>query len=250
MPHITVHGERIYYAGGPRRKRPLLLAIHGAGGDHRHWPDDLRKMEITDTVVVDLPAHGKSSGRSRRSVGAYADFIESLVDVLQVDAVTLAGHSMGGAIVLTLGLRQCSWLRRVILVGTGAKLRVEADILRLLDDDYPRAVERICGRAFAATVSDATKDRYRENMLQTPVAVTRNDFLACDGFDVMANVGDIDVSTLIVSGALDELTPPKYGNYLQNHIRQAAHTIIPDVGHMIALENPAAFIEAVAAFMA
>ena len=249
MPYITVDKERVYYTGGSRSGRPLLLAIHGAGGDHRHWPEHLRNLSTADCMLVDLPGHGKSKGSGRKSVDAYADFIESLVAALQLDKLTLAGHSMGGAILLTLALRQRPWLGSIILVGTGAKLRVAADLLRLLDEDYPKAVNLICSRAFAAAISGELMTQFREGLLRTSSEVTRNDFLACERFDVMEKIGAIRIPALIVSGSADEMTPPKYGSYLQEKIQGASHRIVAGAGHMLALEKPAAFIEAVTSFM-
>ena len=137
----------------------------------------------------------------------------------------------------------------MILVGTGAKLRVAKDLLRLLDTDYPAAVDLICNSAFGASIPASLLERYRRNLLQTSPAVTRDDYLACDRFDVMEQIEAIGIPTLILSGAADELTPPKYGNYLQRGIRGATHTIIAEAGHMIALEKPVEFLEAVAAFV-
>ena len=226
-----------------------MLVIHGAGGDHRHWPDGLHSIPDCDCMIVELPGHGKSGGSGRSSIEAYADFIESLVDGLQLDSVTLMGHSMGGAIAQTCGLRHRPWLRRLVLVGTGAKLRVAPDLLQLLDSDYKRAVDLICSRAFGASVSNSVVGPYRKGLLRTPSAVTRNDFRACDAFNLMEEVGEIRIPTLIVSGGADQLTPPKYGDYLQDRIPGASHTMIADAGHMLAIEKPVAFIEAVQAFM-
>jgi pimeloyl-ACP methyl ester carboxylesterase len=210
----------------------------------------LHAAEGTDCIGIDLPGHGTSGGGGRQSVDAYADFVESLVATLQLDALTLIGHSMGGAIVQTLALRHMPWLRRIVLVGTGAKLRVAKDLLDLLDADYPEAVALICSRAFGPSVSGSMRERYRQGLLQTSPEVTRDDYLACNTFDLMDKVGAIDIPTLIVSGAADELTPPKYGNYLQRRIKGASHTIIPEAGHMMALEKPAEFTEALSAFIA
>ena len=249
MPFVTVEGEHVYYNSGPRTDRLLLMAIHGAGGDHRHWPAELHSLPSADCMVVDLPGHGISEGSGRRSVDAYADFIESLVAALQLDELTLIGHSMGGAILQTLGLRARSWLRGIILVGTGAKLRVTRELLHLLDHKYPAAVELICNQAFGAVSSAPVREQFREGLLQTAAEVTRDDYRACDRFDIMEEVDAIGLPTLIVSGGADELTPPKYGNYLQNRIQGSSHEIIPDAGHMLALEKPAAFIEAVTSFI-
>ncbi len=249
MPYVTVKGTQVHYAAGPRKGRSALLAIHGAGGDHRHWPSGLLSMPAADCMIVELPGHGKSGGDGRSSIETYADFIESLVAAMQLDSVTLVGHSMGGAIAQTLALRHSPWLRRLVLVGTGAKLRVAPDLLHLLDVDYKRAVDLICSRAFGASASDSVMGPYRKGLLRTPSETTRNDFRACDAFNVMEEVGGIRIPTLIVSGDADELTPPKYGAYLQDRIPGASHAIIADAGHMLAVEKPVAFIETVHAFM-
>jgi pimeloyl-ACP methyl ester carboxylesterase len=127
---------------------------------------------------------------------------------------------------------------------------VAKDLLHLLDADYPAAVALICSRAFGASIPGSMRKRVQQGLLQTSPEITRDDYLACDRFDVMDKVGTIDIPTLIVSGAADELTPPKYGAYLQFRIRGASHTIIPDAGHMMALEKPDEFTKAVTAFIA
>ena len=249
MPFVRVEKERVYCTSRPRTGRALLLAIHGAGGDHRHWPAHLRNLPTADCILVDLPGHGRSEGSGRQSIDAYADFVESLVAALALDELTLAGHSMGGAILLTLALRRRPWLRGIVLVGTGAKLRVATDLLQLLGEDYAAAVELICRRAFSAAVSGPLLARLREGLLHTSAEVTRNDFLACDRFNAMDAIEAIRLPALIVSGGADELTPPRYGSYLQARIRGASHIIIPGAGHLMALEKPAALTAAVTAFM-
>jgi pimeloyl-ACP methyl ester carboxylesterase len=250
MPFVTVKGAQVHYVAGPRRGRAPLLAIHGSGGDHRHWPSGMHSMPAADCIVIELPGHGKSGGSGRLSIESYADFIESLVAVMQLASVTLIGHSMGGAIAQTLALRRSPWLRGLVLVGTGAKLRVAPDLLHLLDVDYNKAVDLICSRAFGASVSDSVIGPYRKGLLRTPSEITRNDFRACDAFDAMEEVGGIRIPTLIVSGDADELTPPKYGDYLLDRIPGASLTIIAGAGHMLALEKPVEFIDTVHAFMA
>jgi pimeloyl-ACP methyl ester carboxylesterase len=43
-------------------------------------------------------------------IAAYAAVVAELVAALQLDALVLAGHSMGGAIALELALQQPGWL--------------------------------------------------------------------------------------------------------------------------------------------
>jgi pimeloyl-ACP methyl ester carboxylesterase len=93
-------------------------------------------------------------------------------------------------------------------------------------------------------------DALRVELEQTPVAVTRGDFRACDNFDAMHRIGNLRLPTLVISGSRDRLTPPKYGEFLASEIDGARHVIIPKAGHMMALEYPEVFTDHVVSFMA
>ncbi len=88
--------------------RPALVLIHGAGGTHLHWPAELRMLDSTAVYALDLPAHGKSAPPGRTSIEEYADDIAAFVEALGLEHVVLVGHSMGGAIAQTIGLRKPS----------------------------------------------------------------------------------------------------------------------------------------------
>src|SRR5207244_3712195 len=107
-------------------------------------------------------------------------------------SVVLNGHSMGGAIALTLALRRPAWLRAIVLTGTGARLRVLPRLLELLRTDYPAAVDLIVEQSFAPPppggltyAQRAQRNGTKRQLLRTPQAVTLGDYEACDRFDVM-----------------------------------------------------------------
>ena len=104
MPFIGVGDENIYYDFSPSENGQVLVAIHGSGGNHTHWPKGFRMLKKAAVYAVDLPGHGQSSGQGRNNVDAYADFIDSFVAKLKLKNVTLIGHSLGGAIAQLLAL--------------------------------------------------------------------------------------------------------------------------------------------------
>ena len=53
----------------------------------------------------------------------------------------------------------------------------------------------------------------------------------------------------MICASQDQLTPVKYGRYLHERIAGAHLAEIPDAGHMMALENSAAVIDAIDAFL-
>ncbi|TFH33694.1 MAG: alpha/beta hydrolase, partial [Anaerolineales bacterium] len=50
--------------------------------------------------------------------------------------------------------------------------------------------------------------------------------------------GDIDCPTLVICGSEDQLTPPKYSQFLVEQIADASLVLIPNAGHMVMLEQP------------
>lgn len=250
MAVLDVDGESIFFECHAHDAARNLVLIHGAGVDQRHWPESLATLTTHNVYVLDLPGHGRSGGRGRDSVAAYADVIAAFITRLDLRRVTLAGHSMGSGIALTLALRRPAWLDALVLVGAGARLKVLPALLAQLESDYPAAVDLICQTLFGPAALPAQIAAERQAYLATDWRLLRADFNACNGFDVMERVGEINAPTLIVVGADDMLTPLKYGQFLQDRIPGARLIVIPAAGHLVALEQPAEFQRAIADFLA
>jgi pimeloyl-ACP methyl ester carboxylesterase len=251
MPFITVAGERLFYTlfeGDPGRKRNLIL-VHGAGGDHTHWPAALRRLAGVNVYALDLPGHGRSAGRGRTSINDYADSVHLFAQTVGLKPAALAGHSMGGAIAQTLALRRPPWLGAIVLIGTGAQLRVDPLILEALQKDFEAAVDTLCQWAYGPTQTGSMQHQCRRLLLRTDADVVRGDYAACNAFDVRDRVSEITLPTLIVTGSADQMTPPGYGEYLRDRIVGAHLVEIKDGGHMMAVEKPAEVTQAVARFL-
>lgn len=249
MPYIKIEENTIHYTDNRVKSGPVLIAVHGSGGDYRHWPETLRRIKTARVICVDMPGHGRSAGVGCRSANEYASFLTAFIARLELPGVCLAGHSLGGAILLLLALDNPEWLERIVLVGTGARLRVSSEIIDGLTRDFDNATRLICETAFGPEASAGDMASLRSGFMNTEPLTIINDFLACDRFDVMEQIQRIEVQTLIISGSADELTPIKYGNYLADRIPGATHRIIQNAGHMLALEKPEEFVNIVTAFL-
>lgn len=178
------------------------------------------------------------------------------MEEVALSRVVLNGHSMGGAITLTLALRRPVWLAGIVLTGTGARLRVLPMLQQLLRTDYPAAVDLIIGQSFAPVPEPLTYKQKlklngaRRHLLRTPQYVTVVDYEACDRFDVMQQIGNIAVPTLCLVGAQDAMTPPKYSEYLHSRIVGSSLAVIEGAGHMLPLEQPEQYNRHVADFLA
>ena len=251
MPYMTVAGERTFYAlyqGDVRGKRNLVL-VHGAGGSHLDWPASLRRLKKANVYALDLPGHGRSDGMGRSSIAAYRDFLLAFLDGLDLERAVAVGHSMGGAIALDLALHYPDRLAGLVLVSSGARLRVAPAILTGILADFEATVDLVCDYAYGPAASEQLKRLGRQRMLKTPPEVIHGDYAACDAFDVMERLGAIRCPTLVIGGSADMLTPPKYSVYLRDHIPGAELVLVDAAGHMVMLEKPEVVARAVSKFI-
>lgn len=253
MPFVTVQGLAIHYVVGtpldPARGAPLVF-IHGAGGTHEHWRFQVRELGLRRNVVaMDLPGHGESQGDGFGAIPRYRDFVRDLLDGLGVPRAVLVGHSMGGAIVQTFALAYPERLRALVLVGTGARLRVHPDIFATIQRDLAEAGRLISQWAYSQAAMPATVAWAAEAFASNRSSVLEADFRACDAFDLMDEAAAITVPTLILCGGEDRLTPVKYAQYLHDKISGAALAVIPGAGHMVMLEQPGEFNRQLSSFL-
>ena len=84
-----------------------VLMVPGAGMDHRIVRDiKLDASKFNETLAIDLPHHGYSTGPKLSSIEDYASGIEEVLDDMDLSKFHLCGHSMGGLIALRLAFNQ------------------------------------------------------------------------------------------------------------------------------------------------
>ena len=252
MPRVAIDNQALYYrlsANDLTKRRPPLLLIHGAGGTHMDWPAALRRLPDWNVYAVDLPGHGKSPGPGRDSIAAYCDVVYSFVQTLELEHVVLAGHSMGGAIVQEFALHYPGRLTGIVLVGTGARLRVAPAILDGIRSGFSATAQLITDSVHDPHAPAQMKRLYLQRYLENDPAVLYGDFFACDQFDRRADVGRIATPALVVCGSNDVMTPPKFSESLAQTLPHARLALIPNAGHMVALEAPEEVTTAVTALL-
>lgn len=252
MPYATVGEERIFYAyhRSAEPNSPAMLLVHGAGGNHQHWGYAIRNLRKASVYALDLPGHGRSSGLGRSAITDYADFLTRFMDVVGLPKAIVAGHSMGGAIAMTTALCYPDRVAGLVLVATGARLRVFPAILDGVLHDFERTIALIGEYAYAPNTPKELVCQGQRQMLQVAPQVIHNDFAACNAFDIMERLGEIRCPTLVVCGSEDKLTPPKYATFLAERIHGAELVLIEGAGHMVMIEKPALVASAIISALA
>jgi pimeloyl-ACP methyl ester carboxylesterase len=219
-------------------KGEKILFLHGAGGSTASWYFQKRLQTVCEVVLVDLPGHGKSGGEGLRTVEGYAECVRTVITENGLEGCYVAGHSLGGAIAISLALASPELLAGLVLVGTGARLKVFPQILEGILNDKEETVRAIMGFAFSKKAPPELVERGYAEMMASPKEVIHGDFSACSVIDFMEGVTSIDLPTLVIVGADDALTPLKYAEYLNREIRGSRLAVIRDAGHMVMLEKP------------
>jgi pimeloyl-ACP methyl ester carboxylesterase len=255
MGSVVIDEHTIHYhatVSPARRTGQRVLYVHGTGCNARVWEPHMAAIAGAHTpVAIDLPGHGQSPGRGFRGIADYTYFLVELAKALGWNRFVLVGHSMGGAVALLAALHHADLLDGLVLVDTGARLRVYPALLRgaleAAEAGRTPATDRTW--AYASGTPQSVVDALQALTADTDPRVTYADWIAADTFDVMRRLSDIRVPTLAVCGAEDRLTPVKYHRFLAAQIPGCRLAIIEGGGHWVFWEQPDAFARTVRTFL-
>jgi pimeloyl-ACP methyl ester carboxylesterase len=233
----------------PRRRN--VMFVHGAGASGAVWQRQRLDLDRgVNTVCLDLPGHGLSPGPGCDTITDYADCLLRLVAALKLNRVILAGHSMGGAVVIEAALQRPQMVEALVLVATGARLRVSPSLLRTWEKEATTAPRQLVENYYGPESPERLRTWSLEQFKGVDPEVVLNDFRACDRYDRMGRLDEIRWPTLILCGSEDRLTPPKYSQYLADHIPHATLVSVDRAGHMVMLEKAGEVDRAILRFLA
>lgn len=212
---------------------PLVL-VHGSG--HTHESFDAQAAAL-GCDAVSLPGHPE--GEALTSVGDCAVWLARYLRWKGADQAIVGGNSLGGAIALEFALRYPEQTAGLVLIGTGARLKVAPAILESIDARWPQCVDDLVASSLAPSAGAALRERVKGWHLLVGKHSTRRDYQNCDEFDVMDRIAAIRARTLVVVGALDKMTPQKYAAFLHERIASSELAIVEGAGHLAHAEKPA-----------
>jgi pimeloyl-ACP methyl ester carboxylesterase len=224
-----------------------IIFVHGSGAYGDIWR--YQTNYFPDSHAVNLPGH--PHGQTLSSVEECADWLKKYIEGRGYKDVILGGHSLGGAITLTYALRYAEELKGIIVISSGARLRVHPRYLAACEEAIKGSREQ--WYQMIEEIYRFTPEEYRREIVEKQKdigpAVMLNDFLACDKFDIMDKVHQIRLPALIICGELDVMTPVKYSNYLAAKISGSKLAIIPQATHFALAEKPEAVNRAIEDFI-
>ncbi|MCL1925649.1 MAG: alpha/beta hydrolase [Syntrophorhabdaceae bacterium] len=250
MPEMYVKDQVVYFKDTMKSSSRTILFLHGAGGSHHTFRDQWARLKGTARLIIpDLPGHARSGGAPFESISQAAGWLADFVKELGLKKFILAGHSMGGAIALEAALNEMPGIEALIIISSGAKLKVDPDIVQGIKERFNDFVPEFVDRMISNETSADLREDVMKNFLSTRLETHLADFRACNDFDRMDRIGVIRLPTLVINGTEDGLIPLKYGEYLANNISGAVLKVMHGTGHLPVLERPTELVAVITAFI-
>ncbi len=253
---------------------PPILLIHGFGASSFTWLKIIPSLAADHTVVsLDLRGFGRSKKPQDGdySLSSQASAVIDVIDALDLDALTLIGHSMGGGVALLVAIRleqqQPSRLNSLILIDSIAcpqplplflkilRLRVVGPlVVRLIPATWqvryvlrrvyfdPGKIESGFVEAYAAPL------RCRGG--RAALVATAREIIPPDSDALMARYKQIRVPVFLLWGSRDRIVPASLAPRLAAAISAKSSEVIADCGHAPHEEMPDATLVSLRSFLA
>lgn len=271
----TIHGyRRAFRIAG---SGPALLLIHGIGDNSMAWQPVHSKLARRFTVIApDLLGHGQSDKpRADYSVAAYANGMRDLLSVLDIDQVTVVGHSLGGGVAMQFAYQFPQMVERLVLIGAGgvtkdvnialrlASLPGGSEALSVLRLPLVLPALQMVGQLLGTVIGSTGVGHDIPNALRILADLPEPTASAAFGRTLRAVVdwrGQVvtmldrcylteSVPVQLVWGELDAMIPVSHAHMAHAAMPGSRLEILPDSGHYPFHQHPDRFVDLVEHFI-
>ena len=265
---VTVDGRRVHVVDSGRGSGTPIVLIHGLGGRWQSWLETIPRLASERRVVaLDLPGFGRSQpSREPISIPRFAQTVDRVCDLLELDEVIAVGNSMGGFVAAELAVRFPARVQRLALVSAAAVSTGDFNPLPAMllvgalartPLGSPDGMRALIGRRRARHLAFANLVRH-PTLIDTAMLYEliggrgapglRDALSAMIAHDIRGELGALDTPTLIVHGREDMLVPLADSQWLAKRLPRAQLEIFEDTGHLVMVERPVPFNDALLRF--
>lgn len=247
-PRLSLH-----YLDENLQGSPAVLLLHGLGADGSSWRLQFDCLEQAGfrLLAPDAPGFGQSTypGGSL-SIRQVAGDFATLLQRLETGPVHVVGISMGGVHALQLALDHPELVRKLVLVNTFAALRpgglriwlyFALRFILVHTLGLPAQARAVTGHIFPHPDQEFLRQELYRQIVQADPGGYRAAIRALGLFDVRRRLGEIRLSTLVITGEQDTTVPPPIQQALVQGISGGRQVTIAGAGHAVIADHPELF---------
>lgn len=242
---------------------PLVLMLHGIGGNRGNWRHQFAALGGRFTSAA-WDARGYGDSDDYEGPLDFADFRADVLRVIEafgVERAHLVGMSMGGRIAIDFAGRHADRVASLVLADTSAGSSETASPERveqflsarkkpLLEGKTPAdiaphvgkgLVGRSCSPETWSEVIASLSALHTDSYLKTLDTVTR--------YTAFPDTATIAVPALVIVGEDDTIATPAFARSMAERLPQGEFALLERTGHLSNMENPREFNAALVAFL-
>ena len=248
---VSAGGIRLWYV--ERGDGLPVVMVHGNTGSSR-WFARVMDLPGCRTIALDLPNFGRSAPLpGKLSIDAYADKVAEFISAMKIHGPVLVAHSLGGAVAISLAVRNPALLRGLVLVDSAApsglvtpedrypvieSMRVDCDFLAAaLSGVVPTLKDK---EFFQVLVDDAM-------LMAGPAWVGNARALAA--FDYNDKCRAFEHPVLVLWGRKDVIVTEAMARETARAFPKAKLVVLEEVGHSVVVEAPSSFTKLLLEFI-
>ena len=247
---IEIEDTKIYYV--EKGIGQSILYVHGNTGSSRWWK---KVMDIDgfQTIALDLPNFGKSTHLKEAEIDTYANYLKKFIEKLSLKSPIIVGHSLGGAVVLSLISNYPDIAGAAILVDsssvTGLKTPEEhypvIEMYKTSRDLMYKALSSIAPEIKDKTFLNELTD---DAMLMAPFAYTGHP-RSLEKFNYKGKASNFKKPVLIIWGKKDIIITKSMVEETKNEFENCEVKEFENVGHSPMVEDPELFKKTIIEFL-
>ena len=255
MPHATINNAKLWY-DTMGTGEPLLLH-HGYTASRVNWmPVAERLKDKYQIIMMECRGTGESEDtEGGYNIPQYANDVIGLMDFLEIEKLTFAGHSMGGGIGYELGTSHAARLERLILMApipSGGTQQTNLD-MREIVIKAKEAGNRdfFMAQQVAGKFRDEQTNEWFESRVDHMLRISEGHLIggaeSMHALDLESAISEITTPTLMLAGAVDGLLAANLADY--QRMPNATLHVFSRGGHDVAIHEPDGVSQAIDEFM-
>ena len=252
-----IQNNKIFASNGGRelsRDKHTLVLIHGSGLSHIVWSltEQYLSNQGYNVLSLDLPGHGNSDGECLESIEDIADWLEKFFTEININDLTLIGHSQGCLVSLEYSYKFPKRVKNLVFVAASHKMPVNQDLIDLASSGSMDAIKLMMKWGYGDPKRFIGGNPVQK-IINSPREVSQIlavDLKACNNYkNGITAAKKIKCPTLFILGDLDKMTTVQKGKEFADLIPNSKVHLIKQCGHMIMYENAFEMREKIANFL-